>query len=73
MREEYALGIVTLFPSLKDPYSKKGYVCIIIIVTVVEIVFMLWVLGGHFQFLKLLKVTVNISSVLSISLSGTLL
>ncbi|KAM4547514.1 uncharacterized protein V3H82_021101 [Fundulus diaphanus] len=24
-REEYALGIVTLFPSLKDPYSKKGY------------------------------------------------
>ncbi|KAF6725020.1 Sortilin [Oryzias melastigma] len=26
VREEYALGIVTLFPSLKDPYSKKGYV-----------------------------------------------
>ncbi|XP_029375728.1 uncharacterized protein LOC115054599 [Echeneis naucrates] len=26
IREEYALGIVTLFPSLKDPYSKKGYV-----------------------------------------------
>ncbi|XP_023808245.1 uncharacterized protein LOC111946944 isoform X1 [Oryzias latipes] len=25
VREEYALGIVTLFPSLKDPYSKKGY------------------------------------------------
>ncbi|XP_028297241.1 uncharacterized protein LOC114459081 [Gouania willdenowi] len=26
VREEYALGIVTVFPSLKDPYSKKGYV-----------------------------------------------
>ncbi len=25
-REQYALGIVTLFPSLKDPFSKKGYV-----------------------------------------------
>ncbi|KAI4813682.1 hypothetical protein KUCAC02_002915 [Chaenocephalus aceratus] len=25
-RTRYALGIVTLFPSLKDPYSKKGYV-----------------------------------------------
>lgn len=25
-RTQYALGIVTLFPSLKDPYSKKGYV-----------------------------------------------
>nr|XP_054604582.1 uncharacterized protein LOC129165435 [Nothobranchius furzeri] len=25
IREEYALGIVTLFPSLKDPYTKKGY------------------------------------------------
>ncbi|XP_061752540.1 uncharacterized protein LOC133550630 [Nerophis ophidion] len=25
VREEYALGIVTLFPSLKDPYTKKGY------------------------------------------------
>ncbi|XP_059213204.1 uncharacterized protein LOC131991716 isoform X2 [Centropristis striata] len=25
VREEYALGIVTAFPSLKDPYSKKGY------------------------------------------------
>ncbi|XP_054870864.1 uncharacterized protein LOC111574890 isoform X2 [Amphiprion ocellaris] len=25
IREEYALGIVTVFPSLKDPYSKKGY------------------------------------------------
>ncbi|KAI4793870.1 hypothetical protein KUCAC02_032434 [Chaenocephalus aceratus] len=24
-RTRYALGIVTLFPSLKDPYSKKGY------------------------------------------------
>ncbi|XP_058607614.1 uncharacterized protein LOC131524485 [Onychostoma macrolepis] len=24
-RAQYALGIVTLFPSLKDPYSKKGY------------------------------------------------
>ncbi|KAJ4933488.1 hypothetical protein JOQ06_030316 [Pogonophryne albipinna] len=24
-RTLYALGIVTLFPSLKDPYSKKGY------------------------------------------------
>ncbi|XP_028316145.1 uncharacterized protein LOC114471507 [Gouania willdenowi] len=23
--EEYALGIVTVFPSLKDPYFKKGY------------------------------------------------
>uniref|UniRef100_A0AAY4B166 Uncharacterized protein n=1 Tax=Denticeps clupeoides TaxID=299321 RepID=A0AAY4B166_9TELE len=26
VREEYALGIVLLFPSLKDPYSKKGHV-----------------------------------------------
>ncbi|XP_028984186.2 uncharacterized protein LOC114842642 [Betta splendens] len=26
IREQYALGIVMLFPSLKDPYSKKGYV-----------------------------------------------
>ncbi|XP_062295363.1 uncharacterized protein LOC134000078 [Scomber scombrus] len=26
VREEYALGIVTVFPSLKDPYSKKGYI-----------------------------------------------
>ncbi|KAJ8391952.1 hypothetical protein AAFF_G00084230 [Aldrovandia affinis] len=25
IREEYAVGIVTLFPSLKDPYSTKGY------------------------------------------------
>lgn len=25
-REQYSLGIVTLFPSLKDPFSKKGYV-----------------------------------------------
>ncbi|XP_028673882.1 uncharacterized protein LOC114664073 [Erpetoichthys calabaricus] len=25
-REQYALGIVTLFPELRDPYSKKGYV-----------------------------------------------
>ncbi|XP_015236450.1 PREDICTED: uncharacterized protein LOC107088658 [Cyprinodon variegatus] len=25
IREQYALGIVTLFPSLKDPYTKKGY------------------------------------------------
>ncbi|CAI5642751.1 unnamed protein product [Oreochromis niloticus] len=25
VREQYALGVVTLFPSLKDPYSKKGY------------------------------------------------
>ncbi|XP_035801978.2 uncharacterized protein LOC111565451 [Amphiprion ocellaris] len=25
VREEYALGIVTVFPSLKDPCSKKGY------------------------------------------------
>ncbi|XP_054482919.1 uncharacterized protein LOC129115521 [Anoplopoma fimbria] len=25
-RTQYAWGIVTLFPSLKDPYSKKGYV-----------------------------------------------
>ncbi|XP_075320033.1 uncharacterized protein LOC142378921 isoform X1 [Odontesthes bonariensis] len=24
-RTQYALGIVTLFPALKDPYSKKGY------------------------------------------------
>ncbi|XP_058624805.1 uncharacterized protein LOC131536098 isoform X3 [Onychostoma macrolepis] len=24
-REHYALGIVNLFPSLKDPFSKKGY------------------------------------------------
>ncbi|XP_059208643.1 uncharacterized protein LOC131987795 isoform X1 [Centropristis striata] len=27
-RTQYALGIVTLFPALKDPYSKKGYVSI---------------------------------------------
>ncbi|KAJ8012606.1 hypothetical protein DPEC_G00044610 [Dallia pectoralis] len=27
VREEYALGIVMLFPSLKDPYSNKGYSC----------------------------------------------
>ncbi|XP_073689424.1 uncharacterized protein [Garra rufa] len=26
IREQYALGIVKLFPSLRDPYSKKGYV-----------------------------------------------
>ncbi|XP_067110253.1 uncharacterized protein [Osmerus mordax] len=25
-KEQYALGIVTLFPSFKDPFSKKGYV-----------------------------------------------
>ncbi|KAM9754046.1 uncharacterized protein ACNS7B_007170 isoform 2-T2 [Menidia menidia] len=25
IREKYAFGIVTLFPSLKDPYTKKGY------------------------------------------------
>ncbi|XP_029612051.1 uncharacterized protein LOC115195869 isoform X4 [Salmo trutta] len=25
IREDYARGIVMLFPSLKDPYSKKGY------------------------------------------------
>ncbi|XP_058881913.1 uncharacterized protein LOC131737361 [Acipenser ruthenus] len=25
-KEKYALGIITLFPSLKDPLSKKGYV-----------------------------------------------
>ncbi|KAG7481489.1 hypothetical protein MATL_G00067280 [Megalops atlanticus] len=25
VRELYALGIITLFPSLKDPFSKKGY------------------------------------------------
>ncbi|XP_055049558.1 uncharacterized protein [Misgurnus anguillicaudatus] len=25
IREQYALGIVMLFPSLRDPYSKKGY------------------------------------------------
>ncbi|XP_026137052.1 uncharacterized protein LOC113114356, partial [Carassius auratus] len=24
-REQYAIGIVSLFPSLKDPFSKKGY------------------------------------------------
>ncbi|MEQ2302716.1 hypothetical protein AMECASPLE_009568, partial [Ameca splendens] len=24
-KEKYALGIVTLFPSLKDPFSPKGY------------------------------------------------
>ncbi|XP_043084864.1 uncharacterized protein LOC122331488, partial [Puntigrus tetrazona] len=24
-KEKYALGVVTLFPSLKDPFSKKGY------------------------------------------------
>lgn len=27
-RTQYALGIVTLFPSLKDPYSKKDYVSV---------------------------------------------
>lgn len=32
IREDYARGIVMLFPSLKDPYSKKGYVIGIIIV-----------------------------------------
>ncbi|XP_051959549.1 uncharacterized protein LOC127627248 [Xyrauchen texanus] len=26
IREQYAHGIVVLFPSLRDPYSKKGYV-----------------------------------------------
>ncbi|XP_016327127.1 uncharacterized protein LOC107676902 [Sinocyclocheilus anshuiensis] len=26
IREQYALGIVMLFPTLRDPYSKKGYV-----------------------------------------------
>ncbi|XP_032421846.1 uncharacterized protein LOC116721923 [Xiphophorus hellerii] len=26
IREKYAFGIVTLFPSLKDPYTKKGYI-----------------------------------------------
>lgn len=26
IRIKYAVGIVTLFPSLKDPYSKRGYV-----------------------------------------------
>ncbi|XP_014867488.1 PREDICTED: uncharacterized protein LOC106932999 [Poecilia mexicana] len=26
IREMYALGIVTLFPSLKDPYTKNGYI-----------------------------------------------
>ncbi|KAM9468445.1 uncharacterized protein Hap1MRO34_013130 [Clarias gariepinus] len=25
-KEKYALGIITLFPSLKDPFSPKGYV-----------------------------------------------
>ncbi|XP_062386123.1 uncharacterized protein LOC134073154 [Sardina pilchardus] len=25
-REKYALGIITLFPSLKDPFSPKGYI-----------------------------------------------
>ncbi|XP_028313702.1 uncharacterized protein LOC114469961 isoform X1 [Gouania willdenowi] len=25
LEKKYALGIVTVFPSLKDPYSKKGY------------------------------------------------
>ncbi|CAL8302194.1 unnamed protein product [Arctogadus glacialis] len=24
-KEKYALGIITLFPSLKDPFSPKGY------------------------------------------------
>lgn len=28
-KEKYALGVVTLFPSLKDPFSKKGYVSIL--------------------------------------------
>lgn len=27
-KEKYAFGIITLFPSLKDPYSPKGYVSI---------------------------------------------
>lgn len=26
VRASYALGIVTLFPYLQDPYSKHGYV-----------------------------------------------
>lgn len=30
IREEYALGIVTLFPFLKDPYAKKGYVIFVL-------------------------------------------
>ena len=28
VRTRYALGIVTMFPCLKDPYSEKGYVSI---------------------------------------------
>lgn len=28
-KEKYALGVVTLFPSLKDPFSKKGHVSIL--------------------------------------------
>lgn len=29
VREKYPLGIVMLFPCLKNPYSKKGYVSVI--------------------------------------------
>ncbi len=35
-RETYALGIISLFPSLRDPFSTKGYVrifCIDVLVT----------------------------------------
>lgn len=30
VRASYALGIVTLFPYLQDPYSKHGYVSVIV-------------------------------------------
>lgn len=31
-KEKYALGIVTLFPALKDPLSRKGYVSLNLII-----------------------------------------
>uniref|UniRef100_A0A673BC02 Uncharacterized protein n=1 Tax=Sphaeramia orbicularis TaxID=375764 RepID=A0A673BC02_9TELE len=29
-KEKYALGIIALFPSLKDPFSPKGYVSLLL-------------------------------------------
>ena len=31
-KEKYALGIITLFPLLKDPFSPKGYVSCVLYV-----------------------------------------
>ncbi|KAM7408121.1 hypothetical protein PAMA_002006 [Pampus argenteus] len=34
-KEKYALGIITLFPLLKDPFSPKGYVsCVLYVLCV---------------------------------------